>query len=191
MMGVDARAEAVKGNPVRELETRASSGAHGAIAIPIGDPPTILDRVRADSRLIETDLVDLIVFVAGTGVRIGEGCSIAWPDVDLDAGAVMIRKSKTNAGKRRIRVSSTVIGMLMARRVKGGPNDDGLVFPTILGRPRDPRDAAREWADARVRLELPERYTFHAFARRWRRCSTRRASQRGTSRSISGTRTRR
>lgn len=163
MMGVAARSEAIKSNPVRELEATTSSGSHGSVAIPIADLPGILDRVRADARLQEMDMVDLVVFLAGTGVRIGEGCAVAWPDVDLDAGIVEIRKSKTNAGKRRIRVSSTVIAMLMARRVRGGPNDDGLVFPTILGRARDPRAAAREWADARERLELPDRYTFHAF----------------------------
>lgn len=163
MMGVAARAEAVHGNPVRELERTQSSGSHGSIAIPLADLPGILDRVRVDARLVDVDLVDLVVFLAGTGVRIGEGCALAWSDVDLDAGVVEIRKSKTNAGKRRIRVSSTVIAMLMARRVRGGPNDDGLVFPTVLGRPRDPRAAAREWADARERLELPDRYTFHAF----------------------------
>ncbi|MCJ1708726.1 site-specific integrase [Microbacterium sp. VKM Ac-2923] len=163
MMGVAARAEAVHGNPVRELERTESSGAHGSIAIPLGELPGILDRVRADTRLVDIDLVDLIVFLAGTGVRISEGCALAWPDVDLDAGVVEIRKSKTNAGKRRIRVSSTVVAMLMARRVRGGPNDDGVVFPTVLGRARDPRAAAREWADARERLGLPARYTFHAF----------------------------
>lgn len=163
MMGVAARAEAVQGNPVRVLERMASSGDRAAVAIPIADLPGLLEKVRADDGLIVEDLVDLVVFLAGTGVRISEGCALAWPDVDLDAGVVEIRKSKTEAGKRRIRVSSTVVAMLLARRVRGGPTVDDLVFPTPLGRKRDPRAAARQWADARERLKLPERYTFHAF----------------------------
>lgn len=163
MMGVAARAEAVKGNPVRELERTESSGSHGSVAIPLGDLPGILDAVRADRTLQALDMVDLVVFMAGTGVRIGEACALAWDDVDLDAGTVAVRKSKTDAGVRRIRVSSTVVAMLVSRRVAGGPNDAGQVFPTPLGRKRDPRAAARDWADARDRIGLPDRYTFHAF----------------------------
>ncbi len=163
MMGVAARAEAVQGNPVREVERMSSSGDRAAVAIPLAELPGILDRVRADAQLVDLDMVDLIVFCAGTGVRISEACALRWEDVDLDAGTVLVRKSKTDAGVRRITVSGAVTGMLVARRVQGGPNDAGVVFPTPLGRVRDPRGAARDWADARVRLALNDRYTFHAF----------------------------
>lgn len=163
MMGLAARSEAVGGNPVRELERMSSSGNRAALAIPLSELPGILDSVRADETLRALDMVDLIVFCAGTGVRISEACSLAWVDVDLDAGAVKIRKSKTEAGVRRISVSPSIVAMLVERRVKGGPNDAGVVFPTPLGRVRDPRGAARDWADARARLGLNDRYTFHAF----------------------------
>lgn len=163
MMGVAARAEAVNGNPVRELERMPSSGSNAAVAIPLSELPGLLDSVRADEVLRSLDMVDLIVFCAGTGVRIGEACALAWDDVDLDAGAVRIRKSKTDAGVRRISVSPSIVAMLVGRRIKGGPNEAGVVFPTVLGKQRDPRSAARDWADARTRLDLSDRYTFHAF----------------------------
>lgn len=163
MMGVAARSEAVHGNPVREVERMSSSGDRAAVAIPLAELPGLLDRVRADAQLADLDMVDLIVFCAGTGVRISEACALRWEDVDLDAGTVLVRKSKTDAGVRRITVSGAVTGMLVARRVQGGPNDAGVVFPTPLGRVRDPRGAARDWADARARLGLSDRYTFHAF----------------------------
>lgn len=163
MMGVAARAEAVRGNPVRELERTRSGGSGGSVAIPIGELPAVLDAVRADERLQGADLVDLITFIAGTGVRISEACALAWEDVDIEAGTVAIRKSKTSAGVRRITVSSTLVEMLIARRGGAVPNDAAQVFPTVLGRQRDPRAVARDWADARRRLGLPDRYTFHAF----------------------------
>jgi integrase len=163
MMGVAARADAVKANPVRELAAVESSGERGATAIPIGDLADILERVRSDERLAAIDMVDLVRFVAGTGVRIHEACALHWDDVDLAAGTVFIRKSKTAAGVRRITLPAGLVGMLGDRRVEGGPNDNGVVFPTVQGRERDTRSAAREWADARDRLGLPKGYTFHAF----------------------------
>lgn len=162
MMGLAARSDAVRANPVRELTT-AESSRRGAVAIPLDELAGILERVRADGRLVDVDMVDMVAFVAGTGVRISEACALRWDDVDLEAGTIRVSASKTTAGERRITVPAALLGMLGDRRVRGGPNDAGVVFPTVLGRERDPRGAAREWAAARERLELPDGYTFHAF----------------------------
>ncbi|PZU36699.1 MAG: hypothetical protein DI573_13160 [Microbacterium sp.] len=162
MMGLAARSDAVRANPVRELAA-VESTRQGAVAVPLDELAGILERVAADERLVEVDMVDLLVFIAGTGVRISEACALRWDDVDLAAGTVRVTKSKTSAGERRITVPAALLGMLGDRRVRGGPNDDAVVFPTVLGRERNPRAAAREWAAARERLELPEGYTFHAF----------------------------
>lgn len=162
MMGLAARSDAVRSNPVRELAA-VPVKAKGATPIPLADLPSILDQVRADMRLRDIDMADLVVFVAGTGVRISEACDLRWTDVDLEQGTVAIGKAKTEAGARRIRVPAGVVGLLGDRRVAGGANLDGVVFPTVLGRRRDPRAAAREWAAARERLALPDGYTFHSF----------------------------
>lgn len=162
MMALAARADAVRHNPVREL---AGTGAKpkGATAIPLDELPGVLEKVRADERLVALDMADLVMFLAGTGVRIGEACALRWEDVDLGAGVVTIRKSKTEAGVRRIAVPAGVLGMLGDRRLRGGPNDAGVVFPTVLGRERTTRGTAGDWAEARERLGLPSGYTFHAF----------------------------
>lgn len=123
----------------------------------------MLADVRADDILRERDLVDIVVFVAGTGSRISEALAIRWEDVDLEAGTVTIVKSKTTAGERTIRLPSNLVGLLGDRRVAGGPNTDNVVFPSLLGRPRDSKAVMREWALARARLGLPDGYTFHAF----------------------------
>ena len=176
MMGLAARADAVGHNPVRELAPLEQRST-GATPIPLDDLAGILAKLRGDQRAHELDLVDLVEFVAGTGVRISEACGLAWDDVDLGACTATIRANavratgrgvirqlhtKTDAGTRRIRIPGSVLGVLGDRRVRGGPNPHGLVFPTILGNLRDPRNTARDWAQARSRLGIGD-YSFHSF----------------------------
>ena len=176
MLGLATRSDALRHNPVRELAPVVAR-AEGATPVPLEDLSDLLATVRADERLIELDMVDLVEFVAGTGARISEVCALAWTEVDLAAGTATIRANavravgkgvirqehtKTEAGARRIRLPGALVGILGDRRVRGGPNLHGLVFPTALGNLRDPRNTARDWANARTRLDLPA-YTFHSF----------------------------
>ncbi|MCR2784078.1 MULTISPECIES: site-specific integrase [unclassified Microbacterium] len=156
MMGLAARSDAVKTNPVRELAA-IEAKAVGAVPVPLAELPGLLEKVRGDERLQAMDMVDLIEFIAGTGVRISEAVALDWADVDLDAGVVTVRKSKTTAGERRITVPARVLGVLSARE-----RSDGPVFPTPLLKRRDRRNTAAEWQEARKRLGLPD-YTFHSF----------------------------
>lgn len=156
MMGIAARSDAVRTNPVRELAP-VEAKAVGATAVPLAELPPLLEKVRADERLREMDMANLVEFVAGTGVRISEAIGLDWVDVDLAAGAVTVRKSKTEAGERTIIMPKGVVEMLKARERRPGP-----VFPTVFLKRRDRRNTAAEWQSARERLELPE-YTFHSF----------------------------
>ncbi len=176
MLGLATRSDALRHNPVRELAPLERK-PEGAKPIPLDELAGLLAKVRADERLKQLDLVDLVEFVAGTGARISEACALSWEDVDLEAGTATIRANalratgkgvirqehtKTDAGARPIRLPGAVLGILGDRRVRGGPNLHGLVFPTALGNLRDPRNTARDWAQARTRLELGD-YTFHSF----------------------------
>lgn len=176
MMGLAARSDAVRANPVRELAP-ISRPQQGAVAIPLEQLPRLLAAVRADARLRELDQADLIEFLAGTGCRVGEACALGWRDVDLGAGTVTIRANavrargqgvliqdgtKTKAGKRTIAVPASLLGLLGDRRIRGGPNPHGLVFPTALGNVRDPRNTSRDWREARERLGFPD-VTTHSF----------------------------
>ncbi len=176
MLGLATRSDAIRQNPVRELEPLKAK-AKGAAAVPLDELPALLEATRGDLRMQELDLVDVVEFIAGSGVRVSEALALAWDDVDLAAGTVTIRANvvratgrglirqehtKSDAGARRITVPGALVGVLGDRRVRGGPNPLGLVFPTVLGNLRDPRNTARDWAEARERLELPV-YTFHSF----------------------------
>lgn len=162
MMGLAARSDAIATNPVRELAP-IEAKATGATAIPLRELPTLLEQVRSDEIMRAQDLIDLVEFVAGTGVRISEAIDVNGTDVRITGtvpriGAeVTVRKSKTTAGERRITVPASVATMLAAR-----PLDDGPLFPTPLGKRRDRRNTSGQWQDGRERLGLPP-YTFHSF----------------------------
>lgn len=168
MMGLAARADAVRHNPVRELAPLEQK-AVWATPIPLPDLAGILAKLRGDQRAHDLDLVDLVEFIAGTGVRISEARGLAWEDVDLRAGHCdhsCERRARDRSGHhpaaahqdrrgtRRIRLPSGVLGVLGDRRARGGPNPHGLVFPTVLGNLRDPRNTARDWAQARACLGI-------------------------------------
>lgn len=164
MMGLAARSDALKVNPVREI-ARVEAKAEGAAPIPLGELPGLLEAVRGDERLQQMDMVDLLGFLAGTGARISEVIGLDWADVEITAPAgiptigatVTIRKSKTTAGVRRIAVPAAVGAALAARERRDGP-----VFPTPRLKRRDRRNTAGEWAAARERLGLGD-YSFHSF----------------------------
>lgn len=164
LMGIAARSDAVKSNPVREL-ARVEAKPVGATPIPLDVLPGLLEKVRGDERLRQMDMVDLIDFIAGTGARISEVISLDCGDAVITSpggvptiGAdVTIRKSKTTAGERRIAVPAAVAAVLARRERRDGP-----MFPTPFLKRRDRRNTSNEWAEARERLGLGD-YTFHSF----------------------------
>jgi integrase len=110
-----------------------------------------LDQLRADDRAVEWDLPDLCLFMAGTGVRIGEALAVLWDQVDFAAGCVEVthtvvpvrgqgllrKEAKSRAGERVLALPSSVVAMLRARFMVGVKLDQP-VFPNTLGDFRDP-----------------------------------------------------
>lgn len=159
MMGLAARSDAVKTNPVRELAPiQAKTEGGGATPVPLTELPGILELLAGDKRASETGLTDLMVFIAGTGVRITEAIDLNVSDVV--GSVVTIRKSKTTAGERRITIPAAVVDML-ARRGSVSREPEPL-FPTPLGKRRDRRNTSGEWQRTRERLGIGD-YTFHSF----------------------------
>jgi integrase len=176
MMGLAARSDAVRVNPVREV-AHIERRTKGATAIPVEKLNDLLLAVRNDPRLVELDQVDLIEFLAATGCRIGEVCAIAWGDIDFVAGKAHIHSNvvrarrlgvvmqdhpKTRAGVRTIALPKSLLDLLRRRMGVPTPAPDEVVFPTMLGNVRDPRNTARDWAEARERLGYPS-VTTHSF----------------------------
>ncbi|CAN5213975.1 site-specific integrase [soil metagenome] len=177
MFGYAVRNGAADRNPVRELERIQNKQVRGSKAIPIADLPALRAAVAADAYLVEKDMVDVIEFLLGTGWRVGELCGLVESDVNYAAGTVtmaaiavrvkgegVVRQEfgKTDSSRRTNTVPKSVMTILKRRRKEQLENELGLVFPTPLGRLRDPSNTEREWRDRRDDLGFPDTTT-HSF----------------------------
>lgn len=106
-----------------------------------------------------------LVLIAGTGIRRGEACALAWDAVDLDDGMMRIAATmsrvdgklvttepKTDRSRRAVPLSPGLVGMLRKHRTEQKRErmraanqwqGSGLVFTTELGGPVDPRNLLR------------------------------------------------
>jgi integrase len=111
------------------------------------------------------------------GLRIGELCALRWRDVDLAAGWLHVGESKTDAGRRRVKLRGALRDELLAVRARHSQvPPEGYVFSTLTGSRQSPNNfrsrvlkAAVERANKNLvkrRLApLPERITPHSLRR--------------------------
>jgi integrase len=117
------------------------------------------------------------------GLRMGEALGLRWEDVDLDRGesrvsvALQRRKGsktlaepKTERSRRALSLPSVLLSALKAHgmrqleeRLAAGPKwrDHGLVFPSTVGTPLEPRNVTRHYKEMLRRAGLPESTRFH------------------------------
>lgn len=106
-----------------------------------------------------------LVLIAGTGIRRGEACGLAWDAVDLDAGTMRIASTvsrvggelvtaepKTERSRRMVPLSPALVKLLKAHRTEQAAEQlragdqwqaSGVVFATEFGGPVDPRNLLR------------------------------------------------
>jgi integrase len=73
----------------------------------------------------------MIAALTFAGLRIGELCALRWRDVDLAQGWLHVGESKTDAGRRRVKLRGALRDELL--RVRRAQTPDELVFPTLTG----------------------------------------------------------
>ena len=172
MLGLAVRHGALSSNPVREAAT-ISTRRKIVRALTRDEVDDIAARLRASPRARDLDLPDLVDFMLGTGVRIGEACAIRVgtnPDgedlLDLSVGTVEINATtvripgqglvvqqwpKTAAGWRRLALPADVVAMLHHRAGQERLTPpDGIVFGSPGGHLRDPSNTSgdlREFLD--------------------------------------------
>jgi integrase len=66
-------------------------------------------------------------------VRIGELCSLRWQDVDLAAGWLPVRGTKTREADRRVRIRGALRAELQALADRGPVDQGAYLFPTRTG----------------------------------------------------------
>lgn len=108
---------------------------------------TLLENLTTDETIAHLDLVDLVEFMLGTGMRIGEVCALREAQVDLAAGTVEVSatmsrvgledRPKTKAGWRVIAVPSRIVELLRRRMEDETIATEVVMFPSPLGRIRD------------------------------------------------------
>lgn len=138
---------AVMTNPVREAEPIDSEPGKQARALTRAEEHSLVARLRKDRLSNEHDLVDLVVFMLATGVRVGEACALREPQVDLAKGTVTIaatvtpygiqERTKTRAGHRVLALPPHAVTMLRRRLDDPLIRTDVAMFPSPLGHVRD------------------------------------------------------
>ncbi len=132
-------------------------------------------EARADRRAIpRAALLSTLLF---SGVRIGEALALRWADVDLAAGRMRIRDSKTDAGVRQIDLLPILREELsVLKAITPYPAQTDFVFPTETGNGQNASnvrnrllalsvDRANERLEERGLNPLPEGLTPHSMRR--------------------------
>ena len=70
---------------------------------PAADRLPLRERLAADPEAARLDLPDLVDFMLGTGVRIGEACALRWSAVDLGAAVARIEATIFSENSRCLR----------------------------------------------------------------------------------------
>ncbi len=109
---------------------------------------TFLEVARGDR------LEALYVLAIHTGMRQGELLGLKWDDVDLDAGVLRVRGTKTARSRRSVKLSQKALQALHGHlqrqlgeidRAGSSWQENGLVFATTSGTPMDRHNLLRQF----------------------------------------------
>ncbi|HEX4435579.1 MAG TPA: tyrosine-type recombinase/integrase [Solirubrobacteraceae bacterium] len=88
---------------------------------------------RADRRHVERRAI--LTALTFAGLRISELCALRWRDVDLDGGWLHVGESKTDAGRRRLKLRPALLEQLVGiYEHLSDPSTDSYVFQTRSGK---------------------------------------------------------
>jgi integrase len=156
MMQLAVRYGAISVNPVREVESIEHPAKKPARAIRADEINLLRKHLKAHEAAVRADLPDLVTFMLGTGVRIGEALAVLWSQVDLEAGTVdithtivrikgesLLRKpTKSAAGNRTLGLPNWLVATLRTRSASGIRLDEPI-FADTFGGYRDPTNVRR------------------------------------------------
>ncbi|GAB2679523.1 helix-turn-helix domain-containing protein [Kribbella swartbergensis] len=155
-MKLAVRYGAISVNPVREVDAIEAEPKNPPRALTTEEVTLLRKSLATDERAVQADLPDLVTFMLGTGVRIGEALGVVWSEVDLEAGAVEItstivrvkgegllrKRTKSRAGQRVLHLPNWTLAALRARQA-AGIRLDNPVFADTIGGFRDPTNVRR------------------------------------------------
>lgn len=147
MCAVAMRHGALTVNPTLGVTPIPTTSRRVPRALSVDDERALVEKVAANEEARRLDVADLVVFMLGTGVRIGEALAVSVDQLDLTVGtlevnATMTRfgrepRPKTKAGWRVIALPHHVVGLLRRRIADDTLRTDVALFPSPIGRQRD------------------------------------------------------
>lgn len=169
MLGNAARYKAIPTNPVRDVSRIRAGVAKPVRALEPAEAVDLLRKLTTLSKMpgqtvwaqrrtytptrIHPYLPDLVLWMLGTSLRIGQALAVHWPWIDLEeataaVGPNIIRVKgeglRLNRGTSKTKeqvldLPESVMAMLLVRR-EAAPNPLGPVFPDSFGGLRDPHN---------------------------------------------------
>jgi len=129
-------------NPARQArparsETERDTERDTARALTASERAQLLAWSTYVPQAVKQDVVDVIAYMAGTGVRIGEALAQRWEDVNLDTGVIVVRGTKTATSTRTIKAPIWLRDVLVNRAKLYGTT--GVVFHS----PGDPNKSVQ------------------------------------------------
>ena len=148
-------------NSVREVTPLEAGSTKRARAMDAEQITGWLSVVDASEYARRWDLPDLIRFMLGTGLLIGEALGVCWPDVDLDLRTLNVERTvirvrgqglkakalKTRSSARVLVLPGRCVRLLESRLEQS--EGDGPVFPDVRGGFRDRSNVAAAYRKVR------------------------------------------
>jgi integrase len=159
----DAEADELVVRNVAKVVPPPSAPRPEVEALTLDQARTLLAAVR-DDRYGAAYVLMLTV-----GLRLGEVLGLRWSDVDLEGaglrvrrqlrrvdGALVFSEPKSSRSRRAVSLPAVAVEALVRHRARQTVTTlDGLVFPSSVGTPMEPRNLQRHWYGLRERLGLP------------------------------------
>jgi integrase len=153
MVGMAIRHGAMTTNPTRDVAP-ISVRKKIVRALTVEETTLLVKKLRTDKEAKRLDLVDLVEFMLGTGARLGEACALRLPQVDLEGRTVEIsatatafgieERPKTKAGWWVIAIPPNVKKILRRRVRASRLRTEVVLFPSPIGRVRDPSNTSAD-----------------------------------------------
>ena len=181
ILGMAVRHGRLPANPVAEAAAqRTPRNKPGPRALTPEEARQLRKLLAADPTAVRHDLPDLVAFLLGTGLRIGEACAVGPDDIDPAAGTLTVTGTvirerarglsiqsfpKTEASRRTITLPPQAVVVLARRRATVPENvETPVLFPSPQGRLRDPNNTSGDLRAALDRAGYPW-VTAHTFRR--------------------------
>lgn len=148
-------------NPVREVTPLEAGVTKRARALDAEEVAGWLAVVDGSEVAHRWDLPDMVRFMLGTGLRIGEALGVRWSDIDLERGTLRVERTvirvkgeglrakslKTRSSARVLILPKWCVRLLRTRREEVA--GDGPVFPDARGGYRDRNNVANAYRQVR------------------------------------------